>query len=84
MLFKRQSDSFIYIFVLIPPLVSSRCGSTRGGRGVVLNAQDLEMIAGSASVVPSLQTHFRFQDLLLGDQTFQNDDRYIQGIMNVM
>ncbi|RXN30996.1 potassium channel subfamily T member 1-like protein [Labeo rohita] len=53
--------------------LSPRCG----GRGVVLNVQDLEMTAG-ASVVPSLQTYFRFRDLLLGDQTFHDDRVHVE------
>ncbi|KTG33977.1 hypothetical protein cypCar_00012078, partial [Cyprinus carpio] len=48
-----------------------------GGRGVVLNVQDLEMTSG-ASVVPSLQTYFRFRDLLLGDQTFHDDRVHVE------
>uniref|UniRef100_A0A9J7ZTY3 Potassium channel, subfamily T, member 1 n=1 Tax=Cyprinus carpio carpio TaxID=630221 RepID=A0A9J7ZTY3_CYPCA len=53
--------------------LSPRCG----GRGVVLNVQDLEMTSG-ASVVPSLQTYFRFRDLLLGDQTFHDDRVHVE------
>ncbi|KTF76001.1 hypothetical protein cypCar_00038067, partial [Cyprinus carpio] len=48
-----------------------------GGRGLVLNVQDLEMTSG-ASVVPSLQTYFRLRDLLLGDQTFHDDRVHVE------
>ncbi|XP_047236873.1 potassium channel subfamily T member 1 isoform X13 [Girardinichthys multiradiatus] len=43
--------------------------------GVILDISSLEM-ADVDSEVPSLPPRYRFRDLLLGDQTFQNDDRY--------
>ncbi|MED6236319.1 hypothetical protein ATANTOWER_007441 [Ataeniobius toweri] len=42
--------------------------------GVILDISSLEM-ADVDSEVPSLPPRYRFRDLLLGDQTFQNDDR---------
>ncbi|XP_051734671.1 potassium channel subfamily T member 1 isoform X1 [Ctenopharyngodon idella] len=57
--------------------LSPRCGSSCGSRGVVLNVQDLEMTTGP-SAVPSLQTYFRFRDLLLGDQTFYDDRVHVE------
>ncbi|XP_029998960.1 potassium channel subfamily T member 1 isoform X3 [Sphaeramia orbicularis] len=43
--------------------------------GVILDISALKM-ADVDSEVPPLPPRYRFRDLLLGDQTFQNDDRY--------
>ncbi|XP_074495144.1 potassium channel subfamily T member 1 isoform X13 [Sebastes fasciatus] len=43
--------------------------------GVILDISALKM-AEVDSEVPPLPPRYRFRDLLLGDQTFQNDDRY--------
>ncbi|XP_040052257.1 potassium channel subfamily T member 1 isoform X5 [Gasterosteus aculeatus] len=43
--------------------------------GVVLDISALKM-AEVDTEVPPLPPRYRFRDLLLGDQTFQNDDRY--------
>ncbi|XP_042079377.1 potassium channel subfamily T member 1 isoform X6 [Haplochromis burtoni] len=43
--------------------------------GVILDISALKM-ADVDSGVPPLPPRYRFRDLLLGDQTFQNDDRY--------
>ncbi|XP_042276463.1 potassium channel subfamily T member 1 isoform X3 [Thunnus maccoyii] len=43
--------------------------------GVILDISTLKM-AEVDSEVPPLPPRYRFRDLLLGDQTFQNDDRY--------
>ncbi|XP_030623782.1 potassium channel subfamily T member 2 [Chanos chanos] len=42
--------------------------------GVVLDIQELKMATGESDV-PPLSLRFRFRELLLGDQTSQNDDR---------
>ncbi|KAM8865495.1 potassium channel subfamily T member 1-like isoform 2-T3 [Synchiropus picturatus] len=43
--------------------------------GVILDISSLKM-AEMDTEVPPLPPRYRFRDLLLGDQTFQNDDRY--------
>ncbi|XP_072243548.1 potassium channel subfamily T member 1 isoform X4 [Leuresthes tenuis] len=43
--------------------------------GVILDISTLKM-ADVDTEVPPLPPRYRFRDLLLGDQTFQNDDRY--------
>ncbi|XP_057686792.1 potassium channel subfamily T member 1-like isoform X4 [Corythoichthys intestinalis] len=43
--------------------------------GVILDISALKM-AEVETEVPPLPPRYRFRDLLLGDQTFQNDDRY--------
>ncbi|XP_035999977.1 potassium channel subfamily T member 1 isoform X16 [Fundulus heteroclitus] len=43
--------------------------------GVILDISSLKM-ADVDTEVPPLPPRYRFRDLLLGDQTFQNDDRY--------
>ncbi len=42
--------------------------------GVILDISTLKM-ADLDSEVPPLPPRYRFRDLLLGDQSFQNDDR---------
>ncbi|KAL7836656.1 hypothetical protein AOLI_G00279400 [Acnodon oligacanthus] len=42
--------------------------------GVILDISTLKM-ADVDSEVPPLPPRYRFRDLLLGDQSFQNDDR---------
>uniref|UniRef100_A0A096LW65 Uncharacterized protein n=1 Tax=Poecilia formosa TaxID=48698 RepID=A0A096LW65_POEFO len=42
--------------------------------GVILDISSLKM-ADVDTEVPPLPPRYRFRDLLLGDQTFQNDDR---------
>lgn len=44
--------------------------------GVILDISALKM-AEVDSEVPPLPPRYRFRDLLLGDQTFQNDDRLV-------
>ncbi|MEQ2212713.1 hypothetical protein XENOCAPTIV_003759, partial [Xenoophorus captivus] len=44
--------------------------------GVILDISSLKM-EQLESEVPPLPPRFRFRDLLLGDQNFQNDDRYV-------
>ncbi|XP_068562803.1 potassium channel subfamily T member 2 [Cebidichthys violaceus] len=43
--------------------------------GVILDISALEMEQQESEEVPPLPLRFRFRDLLLGDQSFQNDDR---------
>ena len=45
-----------------------------GFTGFILDISTLKM-AEVDSEVPPLPPRYRFRDLLLGDQTFQNDDR---------
>lgn len=52
-----------------PPPQSTSCSS-----GVILDISTLKM-EQVESEVPPLPPRFRFRDLLLGDQSFQNDDR---------
>ncbi|XP_029961647.1 potassium channel subfamily T member 1 [Salarias fasciatus] len=49
--------------------------SNRSNSGVILDISTLKM-AEVDTEVPPLPPRYRFRDLLLGDQTFQNDDRY--------
>lgn len=51
-------------------------GAGDGGRGdgVLLNTAGLKMSDLESEVLP-LPPRYRFRDLLLGDQSFQNDDR---------
>ncbi|KAM6901496.1 LOW QUALITY PROTEIN: potassium channel subfamily T member 1 [Lycodopsis pacificus] len=43
--------------------------------GVILDISTLKMEQQESEEVPPLPLRFRFRDLLLGDQSFQNDDR---------
>ncbi|XP_068430160.1 potassium channel subfamily T member 2-like isoform X3 [Clinocottus analis] len=43
--------------------------------GVILDISTLQMEQEESEEVPPLPPRFRFRDLLLGDQSFQNDDR---------
>ncbi|XP_059214067.1 potassium channel subfamily T member 2 isoform X2 [Centropristis striata] len=43
--------------------------------GVILDISTLKMEQQESEEVPPLPPRFRFRDLLLGDQSFQNDDR---------
>ncbi|XP_037340023.2 potassium channel subfamily T member 2 isoform X1 [Pungitius pungitius] len=43
--------------------------------GLILDISTLEMEQQESEEVPPLPPRFRFRDLLLGDQSFQNDDR---------
>lgn len=52
------------------PAVASRADRS----GVILDISTLRM-EQQESEVPPLPPRFRFRDLLLGDQTFQNEDR---------
>ncbi|TSM85958.1 Potassium channel subfamily T member 2 [Bagarius yarrelli] len=45
-----------------------------GNTGLILDSSTLKM-ADVDSEVPPLPPRYRFRDLLLGDQSFQNDDR---------
>ncbi|XP_054586222.1 potassium channel subfamily T member 1 isoform X7 [Nothobranchius furzeri] len=71
--------------VMSPPRRSSSCHSDRpssetlqknnsSNSGVILDISSLKM-ADVDTEVPPLPPRYRFRDLLLGDQTFQNDDR---------
>lgn len=60
-------------------LLSSRPSETlqknnSSNSGVILDISTLKM-ADVDTEVPPLPPRYRFRDLLLGDQTFQNDDR---------
>ncbi|XP_016131067.1 potassium channel subfamily T member 2-like [Sinocyclocheilus grahami] len=71
-----------------PSMTPPRCSSTAADRlptetvqrnnssntGVILDISTLKM-ADVDSEVPPLPPRYRFRDLLLGDQSFQNDDR---------
>ncbi|MCJ8746875.1 hypothetical protein PDJAM_G00146820 [Pangasius djambal] len=48
--------------------------SSVGNTGLILDSSALKM-ADVDSEVPPLPPRYRFRDLLLGDQSFQNDDR---------
>ncbi|KAM9743215.1 potassium channel subfamily T member 1 isoform 2-T2 [Menidia menidia] len=73
--------------VMSPPRRSSSCHGDRAptenlqknsissNSGVILDISTLKM-ADVDTEVPPLPPRYRFRDLLLGDQTFQNDDRY--------
>ncbi|KAK1792010.1 hypothetical protein P4O66_001793 [Electrophorus voltai] len=66
---------------MIPPRRSSTPGdrlsveTAQKNSGVILDSSALRM-ADVDSEVPPLPPRYRFRDLLLGDQSFQNDDRY--------
>ncbi|KAI5613192.1 potassium channel subfamily T member 1 isoform X3 [Silurus asotus] len=49
-----------------------------GNSGLILDSSTLKM-ADVDSEVPPLPPRYRFRDLLLGDQSFQNDDRWELG-----
>lgn len=67
------------------PLLSRRlsspggCGGGDGGgsrkSGVILDIASLKMTELESEVLP-LPPRYRFRDLLLGDQSFQSDDRF--------
>lgn len=58
-----------------PSSSASPVEATRADRsGVILDISTLRM-EQQESEVPPLPPRFRFRDLLLGDQTFQNEDR---------
>ncbi|XP_035386088.1 potassium channel subfamily T member 1 isoform X10 [Electrophorus electricus] len=65
---------------MIPPRRSSTPGdrlsveTAQKNSGVILDSSALRM-ADVDSEVPPLPPRYRFRDLLLGDQSFQNDDR---------
>ncbi|KAM4578514.1 potassium channel subfamily T member 1 isoform 9-T9 [Fundulus diaphanus] len=72
--------------IMIPPRRSSSSHGDRSSSetlqknnssnsGVILDISSLKM-ADVDTEVPPLPPRYRFRDLLLGDQTFQNDDRY--------
>lgn len=46
-----------------------------GSTGVILDIGNLK-IGDGESGVPPLPPRYRFRDLLLGDQSFQSEDRY--------
>ncbi|KAM4617111.1 potassium channel subfamily T member 1 [Polymixia lowei] len=83
---QRAEDRVVQEAVMSPP---RRSLSSHGDRsssetlqknntsnpGVILDISALKMADGD-SEVPPLPPRYRFRDLLLGDQTFQNDDRY--------
>ncbi len=63
----------IYIrFFRLPTETVQRNNSSN--TGVILDISTLKM-ADLDSEVPPLPPRYRFRDLLLGDQSFQNDDR---------
>ncbi|RMB93330.1 hypothetical protein DUI87_30024 [Hirundo rustica rustica] len=55
------------------------CGGGDGGgsrkSGVILDIASLKMTELESEVLP-LPPRYRFRDLLLGDQSFQSDDRF--------
>ncbi|MFT7815485.1 potassium channel subfamily T member 1 isoform X1 [Arapaima gigas] len=51
--------------------------------GVILDISTLKMTEVD-SEVPPLPPRYRFRDLLLGDQSFQNDDRYCTTCLDVV
>lgn len=66
--------------MLIPPDLPCRTSTetvqknNSSNSGVILDISALKM-AEVETEVPPLPPRYRFRDLLLGDQTFQNDDR---------
>lgn len=63
----------IYVcFFRLPTETVQRNNSSN--TGVILDISTLKM-ADVDSEVPPLPPRYRFRDLLLGDQSFQNDDR---------
>ncbi|XP_067376342.1 potassium channel subfamily T member 1 isoform X3 [Channa argus] len=82
----RQKPEDRPVTVMSPPRRSSGSHGDRpsteipqknnsSNSGVILDISALKM-ADVESEVPPLPPRYRFRDLLLGDQTFQNDDRY--------
>ena len=72
------------LYFLPAPLLSSSpsCSSSSAplqthssSSGVILDISALNMEQKESEEVPPLPPRFRFRDLLLGDQSFQNDDR---------
>lgn len=59
-----------HLLLSASPAVASRADRS----GVILDISTLRM-EQQESEVPPLPPRFRFRDLLLGDQTFQNEDR---------
>ncbi|KAK5901287.1 hypothetical protein CgunFtcFv8_026176 [Champsocephalus gunnari] len=49
--------------------------SSSSSSGVILDIAALNMEQQESDEVPPLPPRFRFRDLLLGDQSFQNEDR---------
>lgn len=49
--------------------------NSSGSTGLILDISNLRMGVGESGV-PPLPPRYRFRDLLLGDQSFQSEDRY--------
>ncbi|XP_037833617.1 potassium channel subfamily T member 1 isoform X10 [Kryptolebias marmoratus] len=82
---QRAEDKAVAEVIMSPPRRSSSSHGDRpssetlqknnsSNSGVILDISSLKM-ADVDSEVPPLPPRYRFRDLLLGDQTFQNDDR---------
>lgn len=61
------------VFSVRPPTETVKKNSVCN-TGLILDSSALKM-ADVDSEVPPLPPRYRFRDLLLGDQSFQNDDR---------
>lgn len=70
------SIPFCFFTLPLPPLSSAPAPiqTNSNSSGVILDISNLKM-EQLESEVPPLPPRFRFRDLLLGDQSFQNDDR---------
>ncbi|XP_074474809.1 potassium channel subfamily T member 2 isoform X2 [Sebastes fasciatus] len=58
-----------------PAPLQTKTTSSSSTSGVILDISTLQMEQQESEEVPPLPPRFRFRDLLLGDQSFQNDDR---------
>ncbi|GAA6109130.1 potassium channel subfamily T member 1 isoform X1 [Tachysurus ichikawai] len=63
----------LMVFSVRPPAETVKKNSV-SNTGLILDSSALKM-ADVDSEVPPLPPRYRFRDLLLGDQSFQNDDR---------
>lgn len=65
---------FMFFFCSARPPAETVKKNSVGNTGLILDSSTLKM-ADVDSEVPPLPPRYRFRDLLLGDQSFQNDDR---------
>lgn len=71
---RQVAEQILLSFSSCRPSTETVQKNNSSNSGVILDISALKM-ADVDSGVPPLPPRYRFRDLLLGDQTFQNDDR---------